>query len=177
MLLNVHSTLNPPLNCREQIASLPPLGWTSKQQLCHSDIFYACSWCVCSVKTPVSKPGWPIHLPGDLFYLVEAVIRCARQQAGCIMGSGARQSHSRQLSRLLRSISELTVLQLCLCPSVQIENIDACLTFLAAKGVNTQGLSAEGKPGGGGPDQPQHQELHSEVGTCPLTVITSCPPP
>lgn len=30
--------------------------------------------------------------------------------------------------------------------SVQIENIDVCLTFLAAKGVNTQGLSAEGKP-------------------------------
>lgn len=31
--------------------------------------------------------------------------------------------------------------------SVQIENIDACLSFLAAKGVNIQGLSAEGKPG------------------------------
>lgn len=30
--------------------------------------------------------------------------------------------------------------------SVQIENIDACLSFLAAKGVNIQGLSAEGKP-------------------------------
>lgn len=29
--------------------------------------------------------------------------------------------------------------------SVQIENIDACLSFLAAKGVNIQGLSAEGK--------------------------------
>lgn len=37
------------------------------------------------------------------------------------------------------------VLQLCLCLSVQIENIDACLSFLAAKGVNIQGLSAEGK--------------------------------
>lgn len=41
----------------------------------------------------------------------------------------------------------LDVLQLCLCLFVQIENIDACLTFLAAKGVNTQGLSAEGKLG------------------------------
>ena len=29
--------------------------------------------------------------------------------------------------------------------SPQIENIDACLSFLAAKGVNIQGLSAEGK--------------------------------
>lgn len=38
-----------------------------------------------------------------------------------------------------------SVLQLCLCLSVQIENIDVCLTFLAAKGVNIQGLSAEGK--------------------------------
>lgn len=28
--------------------------------------------------------------------------------------------------------------------SIQIQNIDACLTFLAAKGVNIQGLSAEG---------------------------------
>lgn len=37
------------------------------------------------------------------------------------------------------------VLQLCLYLSVQIENIDACLSFLAAKGVNIQGLSAEGK--------------------------------
>lgn len=27
----------------------------------------------------------------------------------------------------------------------QIENIDACLNFLAAKGINIQGLSAEGK--------------------------------
>lgn len=34
----------------------------------------------------------------------------------------------------------------CVSLSVQIENIDVCLTFLAAKGVNTQGLSAEGKP-------------------------------
>lgn len=41
----------------------------------------------------------------------------------------------------------LSVLQLHLCPFVQIENIDACLTFLAAKGINTQGLSAEGKLG------------------------------
>ena len=32
-----------------------------------------------------------------------------------------------------------------LCLSLQIENIDACLSFLAAKGVNIQGLSAEGK--------------------------------
>lgn len=39
------------------------------------------------------------------------------------------------------------VLQLRPCPFVQIENIDACLTFLAAKGINTQGLSAEGKLG------------------------------
>lgn len=38
-----------------------------------------------------------------------------------------------------------SVLQLCPCLSVQIENIDACLSFLAAKGVNIQGLSAEGK--------------------------------
>ena len=38
-----------------------------------------------------------------------------------------------------------SVLQLCLCLSFQIENINACLTFLAAKGVNIQGLSAEGK--------------------------------
>ena len=29
--------------------------------------------------------------------------------------------------------------------SLQIENIDACLSFLAAKGVNIQGLSAEGR--------------------------------
>lgn len=41
----------------------------------------------------------------------------------------------------------LSILQLHLCPFVQIENIDACLTFLAAKGINTQGLSAEGKLG------------------------------
>lgn len=41
----------------------------------------------------------------------------------------------------------LSVLQPHLCPFVQIENIDACLTFLAAKGINTQGLSAEGKLG------------------------------
>lgn len=27
----------------------------------------------------------------------------------------------------------------------QIENIDACLSFLAAKGINIQGLSAEGE--------------------------------
>lgn len=34
----------------------------------------------------------------------------------------------------------------CVCVSlVQIENIDACLSFLAAKGVNIQGLSSEGK--------------------------------
>lgn len=33
----------------------------------------------------------------------------------------------------------------CLCVSLQIENIDACLSFLAAKGVNIQGLSSEGK--------------------------------
>lgn len=33
----------------------------------------------------------------------------------------------------------------CVCLPVQIENIDACLSFLAAKGVNIQGLSAEGK--------------------------------
>lgn len=37
------------------------------------------------------------------------------------------------------------LLQWCLSVSVQIENIDACLSFLAAKGVNIQGLSAEGK--------------------------------
>lgn len=37
------------------------------------------------------------------------------------------------------------VLQQCPSLSVQIENIDACLSFLAAKGVNIQGLSAEGK--------------------------------
>lgn len=37
------------------------------------------------------------------------------------------------------------VLQLCLSLSAQIENIDACLSFLAAKGVNIQGLSAEGE--------------------------------
>lgn len=37
----------------------------------------------------------------------------------------------------------------CVCLSVQIENIDACLSFLAAKGVNIQGLSAEGKLGTG----------------------------
>lgn len=36
---------------------------------------------------------------------------------------------------MLRSVSSHT----------QIENIDACLSFLAAKGVNIQGLSAEGK--------------------------------
>lgn len=41
----------------------------------------------------------------------------------------------------------VNVLQLRPCPFVQIENIDACLTFLAAKGINTQGLSAEGKLG------------------------------
>lgn len=41
----------------------------------------------------------------------------------------------------------VSVSQLHLCPFVQIENIDACLTFLAAKGINTQGLSAEGKLG------------------------------
>lgn len=29
--------------------------------------------------------------------------------------------------------------------SPQIENIDACLHFLAAKGINIQGLSAEGE--------------------------------
>lgn len=33
----------------------------------------------------------------------------------------------------------------CMCLPVQIENIDACLSFLAAKGVNIQGLSSEGK--------------------------------
>lgn len=27
----------------------------------------------------------------------------------------------------------------------QIENVDACLSFLDARGVNVQGLSAEGK--------------------------------
>lgn len=37
------------------------------------------------------------------------------------------------------------VTQLRLCLPFQIENIDACLSFLAAKGVNIQGLSAEGK--------------------------------
>lgn len=38
-----------------------------------------------------------------------------------------------------------SILESCLCLSVQIENIDACLSFLAAKGVNIQGLSSEGK--------------------------------
>ena len=28
---------------------------------------------------------------------------------------------------------------------LQIENVDVCLSFLAARGVNVQGLSAEGK--------------------------------
>ena len=31
----------------------------------------------------------------------------------------------------------------CFCP--QIQNVDACLSFLDARGVNVQGLSAEGK--------------------------------
>lgn len=31
------------------------------------------------------------------------------------------------------------------CVSVQIENVDTCLSFLDARGVNVQGLSAEGK--------------------------------
>lgn len=33
----------------------------------------------------------------------------------------------------------------CLPSSRQIENVDACLSFLDARGVNVQGLSAEGK--------------------------------
>lgn len=33
----------------------------------------------------------------------------------------------------------------CLFVLEQIENIDACLSFLAAKGINIQGLSAEGE--------------------------------
>lgn len=33
----------------------------------------------------------------------------------------------------------------CLPSSPQIENVDACLSFLDARGVNVQGLSAEGK--------------------------------
>lgn len=33
----------------------------------------------------------------------------------------------------------------CLPSSQQIENVDACLSFLDARGVNVQGLSAEGK--------------------------------
>lgn len=33
----------------------------------------------------------------------------------------------------------------CLPSSHQIENVDACLSFLDARGVNVQGLSAEGK--------------------------------
>lgn len=33
----------------------------------------------------------------------------------------------------------------CLLSSQQIENVDACLSFLDARGVNVQGLSAEGK--------------------------------
>lgn len=43
------------------------------------------------------------------------------------------------------------IIQMCsfelnvICAFPQIENIDTCLTFLAAKGVNIQGLSAEGK--------------------------------
>lgn len=36
---------------------------------------------------------------------------------------------------------------LCLFVPEQIENIDACLSFLAAKGINIQGLSAEGESG------------------------------
>lgn len=33
----------------------------------------------------------------------------------------------------------------CLLSSSQIENVDTCLSFLDARGVNVQGLSAEGK--------------------------------
>lgn len=39
----------------------------------------------------------------------------------------------------------LCVSSVCLFVLEQIENIDACLSFLAAKGINIQGLSAEGE--------------------------------
>lgn len=51
--------------------------------------------------------------------------------------------HIIQICKFEWKCAGCNVLQLCL--SVQIENIDACLSFLAAKGVNIQGLSSEGK--------------------------------
>lgn len=55
--------------------------------------------------------------------------------------------HIIQICKFKWKCAERSVLQLCMCLSAQIENIDACLSFLAAKGVNIQGLSAEGKLG------------------------------
>ena len=65
--------------------------------------------------------------------------RRAKEQAGAL-------PHIIQICGFKWKRAGCSVLQLCLCPCVQIENIDACLSFLAAKGVNIQGLSAEGKP-------------------------------
>lgn len=53
--------------------------------------------------------------------------------------------HIIQICKLEWKCAGCSVLQLRLCLFVQIENIDACLSFLEAKGVNIHGLSAEGK--------------------------------
>lgn len=66
----------------------------------------------------------------------------------CTLGRACKRvtsmlPHIIQICKFEWKCAGCSVLQLCL--SVQIENIDACLSFLAAKGVNIQGLSAEGK--------------------------------
>lgn len=46
---------------------------------------------------------------------------------------------------MLSVITSFVLCADCLPSSQQIENVDACLSFLDARGVNVQGLSAEGR--------------------------------
>lgn len=62
----------------------------------------------------------------------------------------------------------LCLSSVCLFVLEQIENIDACLSFLAAKGINIQGLSAEGESNFFLNEQP---ELLLEVVTSAWTVM------
>lgn len=78
------------------------------------------------------------------------VLFCSFSFATALSGEVCRREtnmlpHIIQICKCEWKCAGCIILLLCSCLSVQIENIDACLSFLAAKGVNIQGLSAEGK--------------------------------
>ncbi|XP_008561923.1 PREDICTED: neuron navigator 2-like, partial [Galeopterus variegatus] len=73
---------------------------------------------------------------------------CLYSQDGDLQGPGSPKAHGGPSSGLLTSApayaAKLQQLDLkAVGPISTIENIDACLNFLAAKGINIQGLSAE----------------------------------